>query len=263
MSEIERDLDAAWRAASREEPPATLDAAIHAEARRAVGAAPGRKRNKHWWYPLAAAATVAVLAIGIARLTPPEQVAPTLLTEQSAAPRSAASEAKRQAAPADTSPAASPPAATQPQPLPREPRVASAAIERERAAAPPIPMAKKQAPPPKEEAPAREQLAAAPSEKLESSAAPAASSAPPAPPAARGEREVGGLAAGQVARRDEAKAKDVDARDREEWIKRIRELKSAGRIDDAAKELAAFRAAFGEQADALLPPELRTWAPGK
>ena len=64
MSEIERDpeMDAAWRAASREEPPPALDAAIRAAARRAVGAAPGDKRNKHWWYPLATAATVAVLA---------------------------------------------------------------------------------------------------------------------------------------------------------------------------------------------------------
>ncbi len=61
----DREVDAAWRAASHEEPAPALDAVIRAEARRAVGAAPGGKRNKHWWYPFAAAATVAVLAIGI------------------------------------------------------------------------------------------------------------------------------------------------------------------------------------------------------
>ena len=80
MSENERDprIDAAWRDASREEPPAALDAAIRAAARRAVDAGPQRARDRHWWYPLAAAATVAVIAVGLLQITPPEQVAPTV-----------------------------------------------------------------------------------------------------------------------------------------------------------------------------------------
>src|SRR5215471_11029229 len=78
MSATERDpaVDAAWRDASREEPPGALDEAIRAAARCEVGAAPRRRRDKHWWYPLAAAATVGVIAIGLVQLTPPEQVAP-------------------------------------------------------------------------------------------------------------------------------------------------------------------------------------------
>src|SRR5215470_16397482 len=83
MSEIERDprIDAAWRAANRDEPPAHLDDAIRAAARRAVESGPRRKRDKHWWYPFAAAATVAVIAVGLLQLTPPEQVTPTIVSD--------------------------------------------------------------------------------------------------------------------------------------------------------------------------------------
>jgi hypothetical protein len=316
MSEIERDheVDAAWRAASREEPPPALDAAIRAEARRAVGAVPGRRRNKHWWYPLAAAATVAVLAVSIVQLMPPEQVAPTVVAEQSAAPRAAQNEVRRQSAGADARLAGPPPAAASATPTPpvkmpsappRDQGVAGGAIERERVAAPvqaPEPLAKKQLGEAKEEAPARAKLALPP-EKPD--AAPAATfggirppslprsepfpakSAPlearrdtyadeaqkPAANAATGTPAVQAsgravrktqvesrVAAATVANTDEAKAKDVGALSVEDRIKRIRDLKNQGRFDDAAKELAAFRTAFGERADALLPPDLRTWA---
>ncbi len=321
MSEIERDreVDAAWRAASREEPPPELDAAIRAEARRAVGAAPSGKRSKHWWYPLAAAATVAVLAVSIVQLTPPDRVAPTVVAEQSAAPRAAQNEVARQSAGADARLAAPPPAApaapsaTPPPPVkmpsapPPDQAVAGGAIERERAAAPaqaPEVLAKKQLADAKEEAPARAKLAPPPSEKPD--APPAATfggiTAPPLPrsepfpaktapaearrdayalapstaantPAAAGKMQKARpapaapaiesrVAAAKVANADEAKAKDVGALSVEDRIKRIRDLKNQGRFDDAAKELAAFRAAFGERADALLPPDLRgTTAP--
>jgi hypothetical protein len=62
------------------------------------------------------------------------------------------------------------------------------------------------------------------------------------------------------------KAKEGAARSIEEWIKRIRDLKNAGRQDEAAKELAAFRNEYGERADTLLPADLRAMtapAPGK
>jgi hypothetical protein len=321
MNEIERDREVgmAWRAASREEPPPELDAAIRAEARRAAGAAPGRKRNKHWWYPLAAAATVAVLAVSIVQLMPPEQVAPTVVADQSAAPRAAQNEVARQSAGADARLAAPPPAAPaapsatpappveMPSAPPRDQGVAGGAIERERAAAPvqaPEPLAKKQLAEAKEEAPARAKLAQPPPEKPD--AAPAATvggiaapspalarsepfPAKTAPPEARrdlsadeaqkpaanaaagapavqasgravGKRQVESrVEAATVANTDEAKIKDgtLSVEDR---IKRIRDLKDQGRVDDAARELAAFRAAFGERADALLPPDLRTWA---
>ena len=76
MSEIDPDLSARWRAASDEQPPTALDDAIRAAARREVGAKPGGFRAMPRWWPLAAAATVAVLAVGIVQMTPPEQVAP-------------------------------------------------------------------------------------------------------------------------------------------------------------------------------------------
>jgi len=71
-------FDAAWRAASSEAPPPALDAAILAAARRAVDAGPQRTRDAlrpgRWWWPLAAAATIGVLAIGILQLAPPDQL---------------------------------------------------------------------------------------------------------------------------------------------------------------------------------------------
>jgi len=51
--------------------------------------------------------------------------------------------------------------------------------------------------------------------------------------------------------------KDAPVKPPEEWIKLIRKLRSEGRNDDAARELAAFRAAYKERADALLPADLR------
>src|SRR6266404_727178 len=76
MSEIDPELDATWRAASREQPPAALDDAIRAAARREVGARPGGLRGAPRWLPFAAAATVAAIAVGIFQMTPPERVTP-------------------------------------------------------------------------------------------------------------------------------------------------------------------------------------------
>src|SRR2546430_10828839 len=76
MSEIAPDLDAPWRAASREQPPTALDDAIRAAARREVGAKPGGFGAAPGWWPLAAAATVAAIAVGIVQMTPPEKITP-------------------------------------------------------------------------------------------------------------------------------------------------------------------------------------------
>jgi hypothetical protein len=80
---FERDpaLERAWRAHSGEAPPPELDRAILAAAHRAVGSAPQdalksaaeARRPQRWWMPLAAAATIGVVAIGILELTPQEQ----------------------------------------------------------------------------------------------------------------------------------------------------------------------------------------------
>jgi hypothetical protein len=82
----ERDaaLDAAWSANSREEPPSRLDAAVLAAAHRAVGSAPRdvaapaaeATSPQRWWMPLAAAATIGAIALGILQLAPQEP-APT------------------------------------------------------------------------------------------------------------------------------------------------------------------------------------------
>jgi hypothetical protein len=80
----ERDplLERAWRAHSRESPPPALDSAILAAAHRAVGSGPGATsvmtaeatRPQRWWMPLAAAATMGVVALGILQVAPPETV---------------------------------------------------------------------------------------------------------------------------------------------------------------------------------------------
>jgi hypothetical protein len=98
MSEIDPELDATWRAASREQPPAALDDAIRAAARREVGAKPGRLRAAPRWLPFAAAATVAAIAVGIVQMTPPEQVTPAAIP----AATPTASDSARREAKADT-----------------------------------------------------------------------------------------------------------------------------------------------------------------
>jgi hypothetical protein len=324
MNEIERDrrLDAAWSAASREEPPPSLDAAIRAAARRAVDAAPRPKRDKHWWYPLATAATVAVLAVGILQLTPPEQVAPTIVANMTGTPREANKDVARPVAPADTktvepsaaitapSPTATPSPPAQ-APARRARGVATGSVAGERALAPASESdTPKQSLAAKREFAAQDKLASAKPDTAAANTAPTPSAAAPAPvapprsepfPAAAApeprrdayadERKAAanapaGAAAPQFARsaaapsaeeaqtRDRVagakvatvKAKEGAARSVEEWIKRIRDLKNAGRQDEAAKELAVFRNEYGERADALLPADLRAMkapAPGK
>lgn len=76
----ERDpaLDAAWREHSAELPPSALDAAILAAAHRAVGSAPQvaspraaeATSPQRWWMPLAAAATIGAVALGLVQTMP-------------------------------------------------------------------------------------------------------------------------------------------------------------------------------------------------
>jgi hypothetical protein len=101
-------FDAAWRAASSEEPPSALDAAILAAAHREVGAKPqslsaqAAMRARRRWWPLAAAATVAVIAIGIVqRAEHDEIVAPpsgnAVVSGTPAAPAQSVAESKERA----------------------------------------------------------------------------------------------------------------------------------------------------------------------
>lgn len=284
MNEIERDrrLDMAWRAASREEPPAALDAAIRATARRALGAEPGRSRNKHWWYPLAAAATVAALAIGIAQMTPPEQVAPTV-TPGLGVPQEARRDGERRPAALDAEPPSPPtaapavvpstPAAAKPgknvpagSNVSASPRAVAKTLQEERQSppqdrlaggAPDLPAAS--APPTgafatapsarSEPFPGEDRRGASRDERLSTENAPAGV-AEPRQPQSR-------MATASAVGTDRARTQEVPTRSVEEWIRRIRNLKTAGRADEAARELAAFRAAFGDRADELLPADLQ------
>jgi hypothetical protein len=292
MNEIERDrrLDTAWRAASPEVPPSGLDAAIRTAARRAVGAGHGPSRNMQWWYPLAAAATVAVLAIGIAQMAPPEQVAPTV-ARSADAPEEARQDGERRSAAFDAKPPSThivAPAAVPSTPFAAKPsknvsagtnasvppRAAAKTLQGQRESPPQDSLAGGAPELPATSTTAAGTIAPAPSarsepfpggareedrrgapldERLSAENAPAGSAAEPRQPQSR-------MATASAAGADEARTQDLTTRSVEEWIRRIRNLKNAGRADEAAKELAAFRVTYGDRADALLPPDLQ---PGK
>src|SRR3954451_22698959 len=74
------ELDALLRGHSTDAPPAAVDAAILAAAHRAVESARRSAANRsaqatrpwRWWMPLAAAATIGAIAIGMLQLAPKE-----------------------------------------------------------------------------------------------------------------------------------------------------------------------------------------------
>ena len=311
MSEVDSKLDAAWRAASREEPPTAIDDALRAAARRAVDAGPSRSRHMRSW-PLAAAAVVAVLAIGIVQMTPPEQVAPPTILADNASRQEAARKQQAMVAPSataaiDAAPRADAPAAAAPAPVDRTnnaprkvpappPRPPEMPADKPPAAVPsntgsvaagatapaperdvaalkskldegtPDALAKKERAEPFPAAPTEAKNATdtlAPSPSAPSVAAadkPAQSPGAPAL-AARAARsnEPAAAAPQQLAKTapERERAKDAAPLSPEEWIKRIRRMQDEGRKDDVVKELAAFRAAYKERADALLPLDLR------
>ena len=90
MNERDPDLEKLYREHSREEPSPALDAAILAAAHRAVESAPRKvgaeaTRPQRWWMPLATAATIGVVAIGVIQQMPKE----TALDATSVAPATA------------------------------------------------------------------------------------------------------------------------------------------------------------------------------
>jgi hypothetical protein len=290
----DRELDLAWRAANRDEPPTAVDATIAAAARRAVSAGPRSAHAARAWWPVAAAAVVALVAIGIVEMTPREQLVPTVPSAQQApapaaepatrrdavkdvpaptpaAPQRApapAAEAKRKVeqssspSRAESSPAASeaPRMAAKPgNPFPASPSDASPASN---AVAPPLDrLTARPAPPSRQETPP-------------TNAGASAQQAPVSRPQSDGEAAPG-RAAGALAGRNQAaapsgpaaldkraaeaetKTSDAEGRTVEEWIRTIRRYKAEGRNDLAAKELVLFRARYLDRADTLLPADLR------
>lgn len=246
-SELDPALERAWRAHSREAPPPELDRAILAAAHRAAGSGPQdaskavaeATRPQRWWMPLAAVATIGVIAIGILQLTPRED--PLVAPEERAATvvRSGAQEQ----VPA--------PAVSQ--------SVDDAVKERDAASVG-----------------ARSETSAF-RQKKEQEAKPAAAvpvPAPSAPPAPARTGRDGGLAGnealGQAApaawpspllARKPASLDDLraQARDPDAWIVRIRKLRDAGDTAEAMRELREFRNLVPD-ADRRLPADLLAWA---
>jgi hypothetical protein len=286
-------LDAAWREHSAEMPPARLDAAVLAAAHRAVGSAPSDAGKpaaeatspQRWWMPLAAAATIGAVALGILQTMPAESpvTAPSVSDMPSrttdrvpslpSLPRDELAATQRASAPLATAESAVPamPAmpgsheasksATPAIPPSRKSAKATAPYSMDNAAAPqPFPAERKseaaESADSKDRARAGPALAAAP--VVAQSAEPARaemrrqSEAATAAPAASGTVRMAKAVASVDA--PSAPAVDIAA-----WIIRIRKLHDDGKLADAAKELVALRAAIPE-ADRRLPPELRAWA---
>ena len=326
-------FDAAWRAASHEAPPPALDDAILAAARREVRAGPqsakeqaakvpSALRPERWWAPLAAAATIGAIAIGVLQLAGPDKAGVAesdkhVVSDMPAAPAKAKVRGReddtREQMTQSNAPAAPTPAApasnvvTAPAPPPQAPAPASVpalrkdvgAVSRERAA---VDAAKPGGAPVAEPFPA-DQL------KLEAKqvppvASPPSASPPPAPMPA--ESAAAGLAAGKLQAAPEPPARNESKRDAEsqaapvarqmqeaetarrsapktaadaaaggmmdqrakaqpklavpDWIALIRKLRDENKMDEAAKELAAFRTAYPDH-ERLLPPDLRDWKP--
>ena len=145
------------------------------------------------------------------------------------------------------------------------PEPAPAMESRERAAS----IAKATAPEPRAEPKAERDAAAAPAPlELRKNATGAVGAMPEAPPAsqqsaspASSQRARAPEAAprAEALRSDRQKAFVAQPRTADEWIARIRTLRSDARLPDAIRALADFRAAFSD-ADARLPEDLRDWA---
>lgn len=111
-------VDRAWRERSGETPPAALDDAIRAAAHRAVGSTPRSKpavaearEPWRWWMPLAAAATIGAIAIGVIQNLPTESTEPMVVSDAATAAHRPAAESRAAAPPA---PAVAAPASPQP-----------------------------------------------------------------------------------------------------------------------------------------------------
>ena len=104
-------VDRLLREHSRETPPASLDDAIRAAAHRAVGSKPAVAEAREpwrWWMPLAAAATIGAIAIGVIQNLPNESTEPMIVSDSATGTREPAA-GPRAPAPATVAPASQPP----------------------------------------------------------------------------------------------------------------------------------------------------------
>ncbi len=236
-------LAAAWHETSDELPPPPLDSTILAAAHRAVGSGPRDAGNpdaavrdaRRWRIPLAAAASICVVALGVL-LTRPEL--PVVSTMSVSAPPS-------------TSPPASAPVIAQ---APARRDEAAPAVD---SASPPATLAAAK----KRSSELREYAAAPAARAAQEAVAPLPVVADKAELFKQSESRVSANAIGNLADQDSARgaagvAAPVDAA---AAIAHIRQLHQQGKLAQAAQALRALRAATPE-ADQQLPVELRAWA---
>jgi hypothetical protein len=259
-------LTALYREDAQQMPSPAADAAILAAARRAVGAGPQRRPlllRQRWLTPLLAAATVAVIAIGIVRIVPPEEIAsPGAERFRAPAPASAPTPAPATAPAAEPAPAtaASAPAKAAAR-EDRPARLKQRQVAREAADSGFVPAPPAAPAPPRSIAAALEATAErAPAARYEAPAAAPAAATPPPPAlaAAQSAPSAPAAAGAMVARKSLAApmpSQDASVtRDPVKWINAIRELRNAGRRDDVARELAEFKRRYP---DYELPVDLR------
>lgn len=234
-------VDAAWRSASREEPPAHVDAAILAAARsatqRAANGHRAQPRRAWWshWQPLAAAASVAGLAFVLVQNIPRDEPPPATVesTAGSAetadvpgpAPAAAPAERLETTAPASVTPAP---------PVESAGRPAAASVDS--VPAPPI---------------AQEGRASPDNLRVPGARSDAAEIG-----AAAARMEASDAAAPQSAAAAQSKSVQMSPH---EWARRIAALHESGDFTAAAAQLREFRRAYPD-ADRFLPEELQDWA---
>jgi hypothetical protein len=260
-------LERAWREASDEQPPAHLDAAIIAAARKSTAdhgkpsvTAPPRATSHRWltqWQPLAAAATVAGLAFVLVQQLPREHRLGPELQRQESAPAATAAPSRVQpqlqdsAAREATDNRQAPGAEATASSPERTDVVAGRAPEQDAIPAPSLAPVS-----PAAKAAARASDASAElgvrSEDRASAVAPTAAGrvAPAAPAASATTATDSEKSRGNAA----TIVDDADA-----WAARIANLHAAGDVTAAEQALRAFRAADPD-ADTFLPESLRDWA---
>jgi hypothetical protein len=288
-------LAALVREHSSETPPAHVDAAILAAAHRAVDSAP---RGAHaratqpwrWWMPLAAAAVIAVVVIGVLPL------APTVLDDASrvasdtgtATQHDSARDRLERPLPDTAAPRAHAPSEPSKvtRSMPATPSTSSAAPalpDATKASRPPASLAaeapakpaSRLTPSPGAQGPAnaapseptleaqRSQALAAPTNEAAASQSPSLESRAGETPAPMQQRAAAGQTSAPVTTPAAEASRDVangaPQPGSAEWIARLRALRDAGHSAEAERELRRFRAVF-DDADARLPDDLREWA---
>jgi len=258
-ADMEHDplLAALYRAGADAAPPAHLDDAIRAAARREVAAGPRRSGARRWAVPVSLAA-VLVLSVSVVTMMReqgmdrPESVldpAPAAMTaERAAPPAPVVAEPEVQPRRQPAAPAMAPAAPVAPAAPPASPAASSGrAAEAEQAVPESRAKAAAAEPGSAQDAPARREYAA-PQPLLRSAppmadAGVGASAAKPAAPAA--------LAAGPV---KSVLWQDLLKEPPEKWLQRIAELRRAGQTADAEALVAEFRRRFPDQ---RLPEDAR------